>query len=250
VPQYFLDKPVYNLDSQHPDIKFSMTKILLFAFLLLTLRNAVGQAPPSESQRNDALESLNNLRRSVDSSLNPKTLDGILSRKFPESSNIDGRWVYYREKANIQKLEKPEISRVIPEYNFYKINLTNYLGYHINSSSNLILFDSVKSRVIQAVPMWYGDISGDLLSLFIGKKFSDSTSLLKFTTELQSLMNAGSTGGFEHTKYNDDKVTFDLTYQGANRKEVWRHIEIVIVDNTIKGFRSTNPQMKTSVTIQ
>jgi len=241
---------MYNLCSQHPDIKFSMTKKLLLTVLFLSLLNAFGQAPPSEGQRNDALERLNNLRQSVDSSLNPKTLDGILSRKFPENSNIDGRWVYYREKANIQKLEKPQISKVIPEYNFYKINLTNYLGYHINSSSNLILFDSVKLRVIQAVPMWYGDISDDLLRLFIGKKFSDSSSLLKFTTELQSLMNAGSTGGFENTKYNEDRITFDLTYQGANRKEVWRNIEIFIVDNTIMSFRSTNPQMKTSVTVQ
>lgn len=244
---YYLVQPVYNLLSLHLDI---MRKIALFVCSILSVLNGSGQKSPPENLRNDAIEKLNSIRRSVDSSLNPKTLDGILSKRFPENSNIDGRWVYYREKANIQKLEKPLVSKVIPEYTFYKINLTNYLGYHINSSNNLILFDSTKSKVVHAVPMWYGDISGDLLSLFIGKTFSDSTSLLKFTTELQSLMNAGSTGGFENTKYNEDRVTFDLTYQGANRKEVWRHIEMFIVDNTIKSFRSTNPQMKTSVTVE
>ena len=98
--------------------------------------------------------------------------------------------------------------------------------------------------------MWYGDISADLLRLFIGKTFPDSTSLLNFTLELQSLMNAGSTGGFENTTWREDKVTFDLTYQGANRKEVWRHIEMFIDDNTIKRFRSTNPKMNQFVTVE
>jgi len=98
--------------------------------------------------------------------------------------------------------------------------------------------------------MWYGDISADLLRLFIGKTFRDSTSLLKFTLELQSLMNAGSSGGFENTTWQEGKVTFDLTYQGANRMEVWRHIEMFIEDNTIRRFRSTNPKMNQSVTVE
>ena len=98
--------------------------------------------------------------------------------------------------------------------------------------------------------MWYGDISADLLRLFIGKTFPDSTSMLNFTLELQSLMNAGSTGGFENTTWQEDKVTFDLTYQGANRKEVWRHIEMFIDDNTIRRFRSTNPKLNKWVTVE
>ncbi|MBP7558419.1 MAG: hypothetical protein KA821_19240 [Chitinophagaceae bacterium] len=193
---------------------------------------------------------MNSIRRKVDSALNPKTVEGLLSKKFSQSSNRDGRWVYFQEKGAIQKLEQPVISKIIPGYAFFKINLTNYLGYHVNSSHNLILFDSATSTIIHAVPMWYGDISDDLLRLFIGKNFSDSTALLKFTTELQILMIVGSTGEFENTKYNEDGLAFDLTYQGPYKKEIWRRIEILIADNTIKGFRSTNPQTNTSVMVE
>jgi len=98
--------------------------------------------------------------------------------------------------------------------------------------------------------MWYGDISADLLRLFIGKTFRDSTSLLKFTLELQSLMNAGSSGGFENTTWQEGKVTFDLTYQGANRMEVWRHIEMFIEDNTIRRFPVDQSQIESVVTVE
>jgi len=63
-------------------------------------------------------------------------------------------------------------------------------------------------------------------------------------------MNAGSTGGFENTNWQEDKVTFDLTYQGANRKEIWRHIEMFIEANKIKRFRSTNLKMNQWVTVE
>ena len=108
-------------------------------------------------------------------------------------------WVYVKDQADIQRMVKPRVIAVLPEFSFYTVTLTNYLGYHINRSRNLILFDSTRSRVIHVVPMWYGDISADLLSMFIGKTFPDSTSMLNFTLELQSLIIAGSTGGFENT---------------------------------------------------
>lgn len=227
-----------------------MRKTAFSCFLCLLTVVAFSQSDSARNSQNVALTHLTTIRRAIDSSLNPRTLDGLLAKKFPESSGVDGRWVYYKDQGNIQQLVKPRVSAVIPDFQFYTVTLTNYLGYHINRSRNLILFDSEKSRVIQVVPMWYGDISADLLSLFIGKTFPDSTSLLNFTLELQSLMNAGSTGAFENTVLHKDKVTFDLTYQGANRKEVWRHIEMFIDDNTIRRFRSTNPKMNQWVTVE
>lgn len=227
-----------------------MRKIIVTGFLSLLVLSGFGQIPEAEKLRNEALARLDCLRRNIDSTLSPRSLEGLLARKFPKDSRVDGRWVYYKDQADIQQLVKPRVSAVIPEYSFYIVTLTNYLGYHINHSSNLILFDSAKSRVIHVEPMWYGDISADLLRLFIGKTFRDSSSLLNFTLELQSLMNAGSTGGFENTTWQEDKVTFDFTYQGASRKEVWRHIEMFIEDNKIRRFRSTNPKMNQFVTVE
>jgi|GEM_PF-1115296 len=227
-----------------------MKKIAVTGFFAVLAISGFGQNSAPEKLRNETLARLDSLCRTIDSSLNPRTLNGLLAKKFPETSWVDGRWVFYKDQANIQQLVKPRVSAVIPDFQFYTVTLTNYLGYHINRSRNLILFDSAKSMVIHVVPMWYGDISDDLLSLFIGKTFPDSTSMLNFTLELQSLMNAGSTGGFENTTRQTDKVTFDLTYQGANRKEIWRHIEMFIEDNTIRRFRSTNPKMNQWVTVE
>ena len=234
----------------HPASKDSTRKMALSGFLCVLVISGFGQLSATEKGKNEALAHMDSLRRSIDTTLNHRTLDGLLAKKFPETSWVDGRWVYYKDQANIQQLVKPRVSAVIPEYSFYTVTLTNYLGYHINHSRKLILFDSAKSRVIHVVPMWHGDISADLLRLFIGKTFPDSTSLLNFTLELHSLMNAGSTGGFENTTWHEDKVTFDLTYQGSNRKEVWRHIEMFIEDNKIKRFRSTNPKMNQWVTVE
>lgn len=90
------------------------------------------------------------------------------------------------------------------KHSYYTVTLVNYLGCHINPSRNLILFDTVHLWIIHVVPMWYSDISKDLLSLFIGKSFPDSTALLDFTCDLQRLMNAGSSGSFERTVYHKD----------------------------------------------
>lgn len=228
---------------KHPASKYNMRNTLFSCLCSLLFLGTSAQPATTGNPVNETLTRLDSLRRSIDSTLNPKTIEGLLARKFPESSRVDGRWVYYPDQANIQRLVKPRVSAVIPEYTFYTVTLTNYLGYHINHSRNLILFDSVHLWTIHVVPMWYSDISKDLLSLFIGKSFPDSSALLAFTVELQSLMNAGSTGSFENTVYHKDKVTFDLTYDGANRKEVWRHIEIYHDNNTIRRFRSINPKM-------
>ena len=227
-----------------------MRNVFVTGFLSLLVLNGFGQIPEAEKLRNEALARLDSLRRNIDSSLNPRSLEGLLAKKFPKDSRVDGRWVYYKDQADIQPLVKPRVSAVIPEYRFYTVTLTNYLGYHINRSRNLILYDSAKSTIIHVVPIWYSDISDDLLRLFIGKTFPDSTFLLAFTLELQSLMNTGSTGAFENTVWHKDKVTFELTYQGANRKEVWRHIEMFIEDNKIRRFRSTNPKMNVWVTVE
>jgi hypothetical protein len=181
---------------------------------------------------------------------NFKKLEFALVKDFPASSVADGRWVYNSESATIQKIDKPEVNKLIPNFSFYKVRLTNFLGYHVNPSNCLVLFDSTKFKTLLAVPMWYSDISENFLKLFIGAKFSDSTSIMKFTLELQDLMILGSTGQFENTKYNTNKITFEFTHPGSNEKEVWRQLEILIPDNTIKGFISTNPKMNTSVKVE
>src|SRR6187399_79658 len=77
---------------------------------------------------------------------NLKKLEFTLVKDFPESSAKDGKWVYYSESADIEKIDKLQVNKLIPNFSFYKVRLTNYLGYHVNTSVCLVLFDSIKLK--------------------------------------------------------------------------------------------------------
>ena len=177
-------------------------------------------------------------------------LDSVLLKTFPENSSIDGKWVYYSANGHIKKIDKPEVSKVLPNYTFYQVDMTNFLGYHVYTSTCLILFDSNRLQALLAVPMWYNDISKDFLKLFIGKKFNDTVALMNFMKELQDLMFIGSRAKIEDPKLDTGKVTFDMKNNYSKGKEIWRHIEISIIDNTIRRFKSTNPMMNESIIVQ
>lgn len=228
--------------------------IILFS-LFLYLNCSYGQNP---------LNKVDSINRKIDSIFrpnkaydNPTTLDGCLRRDFPEKSQYggyDGRWVYYSERGNIQKIAKSEVSKIIPDYSFYRVTMTNYLGYHVNTSGCLILYDSLNKKTELVQPMWYSDENEVFLKHFIGTQFTDSTFLLKFVYELQGLMIVGTSGTFFNTKYQSDRITFDLTFDHVSVSSgiinavsgIWRTFEISLTDNTIKEFKITNPRMNQS----
>jgi len=178
-------------------------------------------------------------------------VDKLMKRDFPTNSMEDGRWVYFSNTAGIKQIDKPIVQQVIPKYAFYEMQLTNFLGYHINKSNCLVLIDTIKSKTFLVVPMWYSGASKDFLKLFIGKQFADSTTLMQFTIALQELMLTGSSGELEAPVYALDKITFDHTYEyGSHNKQVWRHIEIILVENKIKRFTFTNPATNETITVR
>ena len=139
-------------------------------------------------------------------------LEKVLTKELPENATTDGRWVFYSDKAKIEKVEKPLVKEVIPNYDFYSVTLTNYLGWHINQGRCLVLFDSSKSKIVLVEPLWYGDVSKELTKLFIGKKLQDQQSLLNFLSEIHSLMQVGSSYKFRETSHTDSLITYDLGY--------------------------------------
>lgn len=177
-------------------------------------------------------------------------LDSLLLKALPQSSTTDGRWVYFTESGNIQSIEAPEVRNVLQSYKFYSVSLTNFLGYHRNQSSCLILFDTALRKIQLVQPMWYSEMDEGFLKLFIGKKFGDSITIVRFASDLIKLMMLGSTGQMENVAYSSYKVTFDMTYQGTKVKEVWRHLAIHLDNNAIVAFSSTNPTMNTTVVVK
>ena len=184
-------------------------------------------------------------------------LELVLKNKLSNNPDQDGRWVYYADKASIEKIDNPLVQAIIPNYIFFKARLTNYLGYHVNQSTCLILFDSLKENILLVQPLWYGGISKPFVRLFIGKKFDSKDALLIFLKELNGLMEIGSGYKFIHTGYTDSLITCDLGYfkgdtyttggNGTNstlrynENIIWRKIRIEIKDLTIIKYTSINP---------
>ena len=187
-------------------------------------------------------------------------LDTVLKKELSQNSTTDGRWVYYSDKADIEKIEKPLVKAVLPNYDFYKVTLTNYLGYHVNQGTCIVLFDSLKSNIVLVQPIWYGGVSEPLIKLFLKKPFDNKEKLLAFLKELNELMEIGSGYRFVNTSSTDDLIKYDLVYfkgdsytTGGNgtsstvnytQDGVWRQIEIKIKNFKMVEYVSINPRLK------
>jgi len=187
-------------------------------------------------------------------------LDTALKKEFSENSKTDGRWVYYSDKADVEKIEKPLVKAVLPHYDFYKVTLTNYLGYHVNQGTCIVLFDSLNSSIVLVQPIWYGGVSEELIKLVLKKKFDNKENLLSFLKELNELMEIGSGYKFVNTSSTEHLITYDLVYfkgdsyttggngtsstVNYNSDGVWRQIEIKIDDFKMIEYTSINPALK------
>lgn len=185
-------------------------------------------------------------------------LEKVLAKELSNESEEDGRWVFYPGNGDIKKIDKPLVKEIIPDYDFFQVTLTNFLGYHVNQGICLILFDSSMAKIVLVEPIWYRDISQPLVKMFIGKKFGSMDSLFKFLTELNELMGIGSGFKFRNTSIADSLITFDLGYfkgdaytTGGNGTKstvqynedgVWRKIMIDIKEGAIIRYTSINPK--------
>ena len=187
-------------------------------------------------------------------------LDTVLKKELSENSTTDGRWVYYSDKANIEKIEKPLVNAVLPNFDICKVTLTNYLGYQVNQGTCIVLFDNLKSKVVLVQPIWYGGISESIVKIFLKKKFDDKEKLLSFLKELNEIMEIGSGYKFVNTSSTDNLITYDLvSFKGDSyttggngssstttytKDGVYRQIEIKIKDLKLVAYTSINPAIK------
>lgn len=186
------------------------------------------------------------------------SLEKELTKEFSKDSKKDGRWVFYKEKGNIEKLDQPTIKASFPNYDLFQVSMTNYLGWHINQGTCLLLFDSIKSKLILVEPLWYSGISKSLVKLFIGQTFENKDSLLNFLTGVHELMGIGSGYRFRNTGSSDSLITYDLgffkgdTYTTGgsgtsstvryNEDGIWRKIQVEVDKLKIIRYTSINPK--------
>jgi hypothetical protein len=186
------------------------------------------------------------------------TLEKVLAKELTKESQEDGKWVFYADKANIERVNNPLLKASFPNYDPFRVTLTNYLGYHINQGTCVVLFDSLKSKFILVEPMWYMGVSKPLIKLLIGRKFENMDTLLSVLKGVHDLLEIGSRYKFRNTSYNDSVITYDLGYFKGdsyttggngisstvrhNEDGVWRKIIIEVKNLSIIRYTSVNPK--------
>ena len=187
-------------------------------------------------------------------------LEKILTNEFPENSTGDGRWVFYKDKAEIEKLDSLGLKSDLKNFNIYKVIITNYLGYHVNQGTCVVLLDSSMSNLILVEPIWYGGISEALIKSFIKTKFNSKSQLTTLLTDLHTILEIGSGYKFIKTNETDDKLYYDLVYfkgdtyttssefsestMRYNSDGIYRKIEVGIKKFKIQEYVIFNPRLE------
>lgn len=167
-------------------------------------------------------------------------LEKLLTKEFPKGSNIDGRWVYEDDSNEIESVPS-HLTELLSGQEFFKTTMVNYLGWHIESSECLIVFDQKKSKVILIEPVWYGGITKEFIQLFISQKFQSKKEIQKFVFALQDVLLIGSVNkSFRETSINDKSAVFKL----YDKNDVWRNVEMTFNNGSFVGLISTNPKTK------
>lgn len=228
------------------------------------------QAPVPQKITKDNISNMEQVRRSADSAMHPekfaRTIEEYLLHRFSVNNNADGKWVFYNQPGSVEKIKRPLLEAVLPGSAFYKVRMTNFLGYHVNNGTCMIVYDSLLHTSTFNAPLWYSGISEDILRLFMGHRFGSKDSLLNFLNELNEFMETGSVFRYKLTAATDSLITYDLGYTrgdsyttGGNgtsstisykKDDVWRFIIITIKDFAIVRYESVNPVLKSKVAVQ
>lgn len=154
------------------------------------------------------------------------TLDKALKEKYPEKNSFvaDGVWMYYPDFGDIKKLSFGNISKIVPNYEFYSVNLTNYLDQHIVDTECLILLNKNDNSVMLVPPVWYGGIDDAFFKLLVGWEFKDKNEIENFIKEVESIILIGSEMHLGKTSYEENKVIIRLILK--NHDDTWRTVEL------------------------
>jgi hypothetical protein len=187
-------------------------------------------------------------------------LEALLHKTFPEKSDIDGRWVYIKEEAKIERIDNTQMNSILGSYDIYKLTLINYLGYHVNQGICTILVDSSLSKLILVEPIWYSGLSESLIKIIVKSRFENKNKLMAALNELHLLQVISSNNKFIKTKETNDVIYFDLAYfredslitesefaqsTVINHKgDIYRQVEVRFKKGKIKDYTIYNPGLK------
>lgn len=179
------------------------------------------------------------------------TLEKALLKEFPDKSGStdNGAWVFYKEKGNIKKINRPNLDTYLPKYTVYNVNFTNYLGHHVNKWTCYVLFNEILSKPILITPIWYSGIPTEPIKMVINKTFSSKEDQLEALKEIHELMTLNSDYKLIETSHTEKMILFDFVYYNNNSQKNIRKIKVIINEEKIEKYFITDTSSEESTVV-
>ena len=138
-------------------------------------------------------------------------LENILQLQFPADTAKKQELIFYKDKANIERLDYPVIKKYLPNYELYAVNLTfkPRPGW-VNRC--VVLYDSAAKDFILQQSLTMGGLNPKLEAVLQSLQFNDSSSLLQFINSFHSLRQLGSKCKFIPTAVTDTLLSYDIVW--------------------------------------
>lgn len=173
-------------------------------------------------------------------------LEKLLAEKYKRSKQkLDkGIWFFAPKIADIQRFDRPLVTKYLSNYAIYKLKLTHVLDHHITGDLECVLVHESKTDSLYLFPpAWFDAGSIEFLGFIYdqGLKFKNRKVFQLFIREVLVLL-INEQESYHHKVFQKGAYTFDLMHQRPNgNKIVWRKVWVGFKKKRIWAIWFLNP---------
>ncbi|WMI68197.1 hypothetical protein [Mangrovimonas sp. YM274] len=162
----------------------------------------------------------------------------------------DDLWIYDKSFNQIKKVDLAIFKE--KKYETYLVDLTWYLGYHIDLVNCLFLYNKESKEIVFTGELWCNGFKKDFYKSLIGNTISDKSTARKFVSDFEKLVQINNPKvKFENVYFENGTTYFFQTNYSIPKKT--RLLERIIILNHPKGkltgINIINPKRQTDLEI-
>ena len=173
-------------------------------------------------------------------------LEKLLAEKYKRSKQklSEGIWFFAPKIADIQKFERPLVTKYLSNYAVYKLKLTHVLDHHITRDLECVLVHEPKTDSLRLFPpAWFDSGSIEFLGFVYDQdlKFKNRKVFQLFIREVLVLL-INEKESYDHKVFGKGEYKFDLMHQRpSGKKIIWRKVWVGFKKKRIWGIWILNP---------
>ena len=138
----------------------------------------------------------------------------------------EGTCVFQKLHSKIEKIELD----IFPDKDIelYSVNMTCYLGYHVDEVNGLFSFDTFTKEIVFANELWYEGLLQEFYCNLLYSELQNENAIKKFVADFEKLLRVNNPNvRFENIYYEEYSTTFYQT--NLNKGKQIRELERIIV---------------------